>query len=155
MALLAKKEGWFVQNDESYIIEVETDRCPADGVLISAGLSVGGRRFHVRDYGKCAARFINAKTSEGIRLYFKSSLKPEKGQDIIDFFENVPDNELFSITPIRQVIPTCNLPGMMDSQIPCTSCGELIQDHREIFVEGAPFCFPCYARQIGIKQRAC
>lgn len=129
--------------NEWFYIEVETDRCPADGILSAAGISIGRRRLKMLDYGKCAARFYDVRSGAGYRLLFDSQARPKKGDDIVGYFSDFADDDLFRITRIRKEFRPCDLPGPMTSIVVCAGCGEEVQDCREITWDGLPLCKPC------------
>lgn len=139
--------------DEWFAIEVETDRCPADGILSAAGISIGRRRLKMLDYGKCAARFYDTRSGAGYRLLFNSQARPKKSDDIVDYFSNIADDSLFCITKIRKEFCSCDLPGPMMSIVVCADCGEEVQDCREVTWGGRPLCRPCHEERL--RASAC
>lgn len=133
--------------DEWFVIEVETDRCPADGILSAAGISIGRRRFKMLDYGKCAARFYDTRSGKGCRLLFNSQARPKKNDKIVNYFAAFSDESLFHITKINKEFQLCDLPGPMASSTACADCGEEVQDCHEIIRGGLPLCRPCYEKR--------
>lgn len=147
MAVFAEKLLGIDSGEERFMVEMETDRCPADGVLVASSLSIGRRRVKMLDYGKCAARFYDARTGKGVRLRFASNLIPAKGDDIVEFFSEVEDGELFRVEEISKEYQSYDLPGPMIVETICADCGEPVQDHREIECGGRALCKPCYEKR--------
>lgn len=146
MEVLAEKLIGFDGGDERFVVEIETDRCPADGVIAAAGLSIGRRRVRMLDYGKPAARFYDASTGRGVRIRFRSDLMPRKGDDVVEFFSRVPDDELLEVRPTSKRFGPCDLPGSLARVATCAACGESVQDGREVLVDGRPCCRECAER---------
>lgn len=148
MAVFAEKLLGIDSEEEYFMVEMETDRCPSDGVLAASNLSIGRRRVKMFDYGKCAARFYDSRTGKGVRLRFKSDLMPKTGDDIVEFFSGVEDENLFLVEEISREYHDCDLPGPMMSEVICIDCGETVQDHREVEYDGHVFCRPCYGKHV-------
>lgn len=129
--------------DEAFVVEVETDRCPADGVLIATGLSVGRKRFRVLDYGKCAAAFYDTRDGAGVRLRFRSEEFPPSQSGIVARFAAVPDSDLFETVRVVKGFSDSDLPGRITREAVCRRCGETVQDGREVYLGKSAYCVPC------------
>lgn len=146
MAVFAEKLLGIDSEEEYFVVEMETDRCPADGVLVASNLSIGRRRVKMLDYGKCAARFYDSRTGKGVRLRFKSDLMPKQGDDIVEFFSEIDDEDLFLVDEVSKKYHDYDLPGPMITETICADCGESVQDHHEIEHDGLALCRPCYEK---------
>ncbi len=131
------------KNPKSISVYVECDRCPADAIGIVTGTRVGRRTFHAMDYGKVAATFVNLDTGEAVRIQRHTRRHPAEGEDLISFYENLPDEEMFKIQNVKVDLSPCNLPGKpVEVQI-CENCGEDITDSRHVIKDGKILCKAC------------
>ncbi|MBE6465396.1 FmdE family protein [Denitrobacterium detoxificans] len=142
--------------DESFVVEVETDRCPADGILIATGLSVGRKRYKILDYGKCSASFYNTRSGMGYRIRFRSEAFPFSRLDVVKKFSSVSDSDLFEIKKVAKRFSDFDLPGKITREVVCSRCGEMVQDGREVYFSGSAYCIPCgdYFLRGGIHDAA-
>jgi formylmethanofuran dehydrogenase subunit E len=135
------------------IVFVEMDRCATDAVQSVTGCSLGKRTMKFMDYGKMAASFLNLETNKAVRvLALEESREKAKGYypDVedkyeaqLDAYKVMPDEELFSITDIRITIPPHDMPGRPLSRVQCDSCGEHVQDNREVSTGDKILCRAC------------
>ncbi len=146
------------------IVWVEIDRCMADAVGAVTGVRLGKRSLKYLDYGKVAATFYNADTEEGVRIVALEESRaladaryPEiekKSERQFHAYRDARDEELFKIERVEVVYNEMDAPGRPRSRVICDSCGEGINDGREIrLTDGQVLCRPCesggYYRKIG------
>jgi|SRR5208283_2251242 len=137
----------------SVIVFVEMDRCAADAVQSVTGCSLGHRTMKFMDYGKMAVTFLNLKTGRAVRVIAKEESRenakkylPElrnKYEAQLEAYKTMPDDELFDVMEVRVKINPEDLPGRPIGRIKCDSCGEYVQDLREVYKDGNVLCRPC------------
>lgn len=125
------------------IIYVESDRCLADAVSAVCHCNLGRRRLKWIDYGKMAAVFYDIQSEKAYRIFNSNRIAPEKGQDIIAFYNDYSDEELFTIQEVRMKPPAYDLPGKSLESVWCDACGEKVLDKRHIEKNGHNYCKPC------------
>ena len=105
------------------------------------------------DYGKMAATFMNLKTGRAIRIVAKEESR-QKAKEYFPEIENkyeaqleaykiMPDDELFEIMDVKIALKPEDMPGRPMKRVRCDSCGEHVQDMREIEKNGKVLCRPC------------
>jgi formylmethanofuran dehydrogenase subunit E len=123
------------------IVWVEIDRCMADAVCAVTGVRLGKRTLKYFDYGKVAASFLNTDTSEAVRIVaLEESRKladaryPELAKADRQFraYREASDNELFKIERVSVQYSEMDAPGRPRSRVTCSSCGEGVNDGREV-----------------------
>lgn len=125
------------------IVYVECDRCPADSIGIVTGTRIGKRTLKVLNFGKVAATFVNLETGKAVRVARMVRKHPQDGEDMISFYENLPEEGYLKITPVTVSIPACDMPGPPVEAVICAGCGEGVTDSRHVQREGQPFCKAC------------
>lgn len=135
------------------IVYVEIDRCAADAVASVTGCSLGKRTLKFADYGKMAATFVDTQTDRAVRIVALDSARERaqaytradvsKGEAQLLAYQAMPDAELFNVQNVRVEISKFDQPGHPLSRVPCASCGEGINDGREITREGKALCRAC------------
>lgn len=145
---------------KSLIVYVEIDRCATDAVQSVTGCSPGKRTLKLLDYGKMAATFVNLKTGEvgtnryrAVRILAKEDSKdmaknycPEikdKYQRQTAAYKVMPDDELFQWKNVIVEIPEHDMPGRPLRRIRCDTCGEYVQDRRDLQIKGKTLCKAC------------
>ncbi len=138
---------------KNIIVFVEMDRCATDAVQSVTGCSLGHRTMKFMDYGKMAATFVNLKTGKAIRVLAKEDARdkakeyfPEiedKYKAQLEAYKIMPDEELFKVMDVRVNIKPEDMPGRPLRRIRCNSCGEYVQDIREVYRDGRILCKPC------------
>ncbi len=138
---------------KSIIVFVEMDRCATDAVQSVTGCSLGHRTMKFMDYGKMAATFVNLKTEKAVRVAAKEEsrrkakeLFPEiesKYAAQLEAYKIMSDNELFHVMEVKVKIAPEDMPGRPMRRIRCDSCGEYVQDLREVYRKGKALCRPC------------
>lgn len=138
---------------KNIIVFVEMDRCATDAVQSVTGCSLGHRTLKFMDYGKMAATFVNLNTGRAVRVIAKEGAR-EKAKKYFPEIENkytaqleaykiMPDDELFDIVNVKVEIKPEDMPGRPLRRIRCDSCGEYVQDMREVYRDGRILCKPC------------
>jgi formylmethanofuran dehydrogenase subunit E len=136
------------------IVWVEIDRCMTDAVSAVTGVRLGKRSLKYVDYGKVGATFLNTASKKAVRIVALESsrlLADERYSEISDkrqrqfraYFE-AADDDLFSTESVFVDLKETDLPGSPRSRVVCFSCGEGINDGREILTaEGQLKCRAC------------
>lgn len=140
------------ERKQLYVI-VEIDRCATDAIQSVTGCSLGKRTMRHEDLGIMAATFINLKTSEAVRVTAREESRqfskkycpeiPDKYEQQLHAYKVMKEHELFTVQNVRVAIPEEDLPGKPLSRVVCTSCGDWVQDKREIMVDGKILCRGC------------
>lgn len=138
---------------KSLIVFVEMDRCATDAVQSVTGCSLGHRTMKFMDYGKMAATFVNLKTGRAVRIVAKEEAR-DKAKEMFPDVENkykaqleaykkMTDYELFDVRDVKVDIKPEDMPGRPLRRVQCDSCGEYVQDRRDILRDGKILCKPC------------
>ncbi len=145
MARLAMRElNIDIEKDpKSIMVFVECDRCPADAIGAVCGCKVGKRTYKFYDFGKVAASFINLNTGKAVRVWRKNRRHPEEGEDMITFYKNLPDEEMFEVQKVEIDLKPWDMPGKPIEVVHCSQCGEDVTDCRHIIIDGQPVCKAC------------
>ncbi len=137
------------------IVFVEMDRCATDAVQSVTGCSLGHRTMKFMDYGKMAVTFVHLKTGKAVRVIAREDSR-QKAKEYFPEIENkyeaqleaykiMSEEDLFDIMEVHVKINPQDMPGRPLRRIQCESCGEYVQDMREVYREGKVFCRPCTA----------
>ncbi len=138
---------------KSVIVFVEMDRCATDAVQSVTGCSLGHRTMKFLDYGKMAATFMNIKTGKAVRIvaredsrqtakeYFPEIENKYAGQ--LEAYKIMSDEELFDMMEVTINVAPQDMPGRPMRRVQCDSCGEYVQDMREVYQDGKVLCTPC------------
>jgi formylmethanofuran dehydrogenase subunit E len=138
---------------KSLIVFVEMDRCATDAVQSVTGCSLGKRSMKFMDYGKMAATFLNLKTGKAMRIIAREDSR-EKAKEYFPEIENqyagqleaykiLPDEELFGVMEVNVNVAPQDMPGRPMRRVQCDSCGEHLQDMREVHQDGKVRCVAC------------
>lgn len=138
---------------KSLIVFVEMDRCATDAVQSVTGCSLGKRSMKFMDYGKMAATFMNLKTSKAVRIVAREASR-NKAKKYFPKIENIyagqleaykimSDEELFEVIEVIVKVAPEDMPGRPMRRVQCDSCGEHVQDMREVYQDGKVLCTPC------------
>ena len=125
------------------IVYVECDRCLTDAISTVTGCKLGKRSLKWMDYGKSAATFLNLQTGKALRIYRKTHRYPPEGAELIEFFESIPDSDMFSTELVHVHYDKTDLPGKPLDAIICSSCGEEVIDGRQQQKDGVYMCRAC------------
>ncbi len=135
------------------IVFVEMDRCATDAVQSVTGCSLGRRTMKFFDYGKMAATFLNTRTGKAVRVVAREESR-DKAKGLFPEIENkyraqlkayriMADEELFDVREVHIKVRPEDMPGRPIRRVKCDSCGEYVQDMREIQQDGKVLCIPC------------
>jgi formylmethanofuran dehydrogenase subunit E len=135
------------------IVYVEMDRCATDAVQSVTGCSLGHRTMKFMDYGKMAATYVNLKTSKAVRIVAREDSR-QKAKEYFPQIENkyaaqleaykvMSDDELFDVMEVTVKVAPEDMPGRPVRRVQCDSCGEHVQDMREVYQGGKILCVPC------------
>lgn len=155
-------------DDEELVCIVENDACGVDAIQVVAGCSVGKGNLILRDLGKHAYTFIDRRYNRAIRLVQRpepvverinpraSELRPKvmggtatpdelhefhhRQEDVIGKILSMPVDELFIIKETKPEIPE---KARIFRSVQCTSCGEMVAEHRARVKDGKFVCIPC------------
>ena len=142
------------KGSKKILVYVEIDRCATDAIRAVTGCSLGRRSLKFLDYGKMAATFVNLESNKAARViarddareqvpsYAGESLNRHEAERIA--YSVMPEESLFRIGPVQIQIPEEDMPGARGHRVLCTRCGEGINFRREVNVNGAVLCVPCY-----------
>jgi formylmethanofuran dehydrogenase subunit E len=132
---------------------VEIDRCATDAVAVVTGCRLGKRALKFRDWGKVAATFVDVTTGKAVRIAAKESSKalarqmhPEiqdKNQQQMLAYREMPDDDLFTAQRVKVELPPEEFPGYKGERVACEACGEGINFHREVRMDGKILCRSC------------
>jgi len=115
------------------------------------------------DYGKMAATFVNLKSGRAVRVIAREDSR-QKAKELFPEIENkytaqleaykiMQDQELFEVMDVEVKIDPQDMPGRPLRRVKCDSCGEYVQDMREVCGDQRTLCIPCadsgYYRHIG------
>jgi formylmethanofuran dehydrogenase subunit E len=141
------------KKSKKLIVFVEIDRCATDAVGIVSGCRLGKRTMKYVDYGKVAATFVNTETSEAVRvvaLDHTRQLAEEqfphletKKERQMAAYQTLPDGLLFKVERVGVELRPEDAPGRPLRRVFCESCGEGINDKREVIRDGRTFCRAC------------
>ncbi len=157
MSILGLKEAEIEdpkgKGSKGIIVFVEMDRCATDAVQSVTGCSLGRRTMKFMDYGKMAATFLNLRTGRAVRVAAKEESRwtavdlfsaiGNKYAAQIEAYKIMPDENLFAVMEVTVKINPEDRPGRPLRRIKCDSCGECVQDMREVYREGKVLCRSC------------
>jgi formylmethanofuran dehydrogenase subunit E len=140
-------------DQKKLIVYVEIDRCAADAVNTVTGCRLGKRTLKFVDYGKLAATFLNVKTGEAVRIVALESSRDAANAAFPEIenkyarqllaYKALPDEQLFKVERVRVTLRPQDQPGRPVSRVSCNICGEGINDHREVTLDGRTLCRAC------------
>lgn len=138
---------------KSIIVYVEMDRCATDAVQSVTGCTLGHRTMKFMDYGKMAATYVNLKTGTAIRVVAREDSRdkakghfPEienKYTAQLEAYKVMSDEELFDVMEVAVKLRPMDMPGRPMRRVQCDSCGEHVQDMREVYRDGKVLCVSC------------
>jgi len=141
-------------DQKKLIVWIEIDRWLADAVEAVTGVRLGKRNLKFLDYGKLAATFLNLENGEAVRLVALESSRglankrhPEiesKHLRQLQTYREAADEELFGVSVVHAKLNELDAPGHPRSRVICSSCGEEVNDGREVkTMDDAVKCKPC------------
>lgn len=138
---------------KNVIVFVEMDRCATDAVQSVTGCSLGKRSMKFMDYGKMAATFVNLRTRRAVRVVAREDARdkakavvPEisdKYQAQLAAYKVMAEKDLFDVMNVVVEIRPEDMPGRPLRRVQCASCGEQVQDMRDVHLDGITLCKPC------------
>ena len=138
---------------KNLIVYVEMDRCATDAVQSVTGCSLGKRTMKFMDYGKMAATYVNLATGQAVRVLAREDARdkaalcfPEtvdKHQAQLEAYKIMADDDLFECSQVLVKVLPEDLPGRPLRRVPCSVCGEHVQDMRDVDRNGSILCKPC------------
>jgi formylmethanofuran dehydrogenase subunit E len=144
-------------DQKKLIVWIEIDRWLADAVETVTGARLGKRSVKFVDYGKLAATFLNVETGQAVRIVALESSRelaqqrhPEianKSVRQMNVYREASDEELFAVKVVKVTLDENDAPGHPRSRVICASCGEGVNDGREVnSLDGSTLCRPCAFR---------
>lgn len=138
---------------KNLLVFVEMDRCATDAIRSVTGCSLGKRTMKFLDYGKMAATFVNLKTGKAVRVVAREDSRKKAKEYFpeiedtyaaqLNAYKVISDKELFTSMDVTVTIRSEDMPGRPVSRVQCRSCGEYIQDRREISMGDTVLCRAC------------
>jgi len=153
------------------IVFVEMDRCTADAVSYVTGVKLGRRSLKFMNYGIMAATFLNLETQKAYRVVSTEEARDlagiyapevsEKHPQQLEAYQRMPDIVLFRVQEVDVELNELDLPGPTRRKVPCSRCGQVVRDGREVIRNSFIFCRPCSdsayffnAREITLPEMA-
>jgi formylmethanofuran dehydrogenase subunit E len=147
---ISDPKGW---DRKSIIVFVEMDRCATDAVQSVTGCSLGKRTMKFLDYGKMAATFVNLRSGKAVRVLAREDSRSiaqglfpalqDKYAAQLEAYKIMDDEELFDVMDVQVDLRPEDMPGRPLRRVQCDSCGEHVQDGREVRQDGKVLCVPC------------
>ena len=135
------------------IVFVEMDRCATDAVQSVTGCTLGHRTMKFMDYGKMASTYVNLRTGKAVRVVARDdsrerarSLFPgigDKHKAQLEAYKMMTDDDLFTVSDVIVDLKAEDMPGRPLRRVQCASCGEHVQDMRDVVRDGAVLCREC------------
>lgn len=135
------------------LVIAETDGCFLDGLSAATGCTPGHRTLRIEDYGKVAATFVDTRTQAALRLAPQPDIRtrsleytpgePRAYHAQLQAYQVMPDEVLFSFTPVELGTPVATLLSLPRVRATCHGCGEEVINEREMNSEGGPLCRSC------------
>ena len=140
---------------KEFLVFVETDRCPIDAISVVSSARISRRSLKFLDWGKVAATFVNTKNGKAVRVVCPDSARElvdnyasgeyqvdKHGKDAreVEAYKIMPEKELFIITSVK----VDNYKFSKEKfKVQCENCGETVNDHKEVVVDGKVMCRSC------------
>ncbi len=141
------------KSSKRLITFAETDRCGCDAIQTVTGCTLGKRTLKFVDYGKLAATFLDTETGRAVRISARAdarqtaqSFAPEESnphQAQLRAYKALPDDELFTVEEVRVALSEADLPGRPHRRVAYDSCGEEVNDGRDVPADGRTRCRAC------------
>lgn len=152
LSLLGVSDPQGADRKKIYVI-VEIDRCATDAIQSVTGCSLGKRSMKWLDHGIMAATFVNLESSKAIRITALEEARElankycleisDKYLRQLEAYKIMSENELFRVESVSLTIPPENLPGKPLRRVKCVSCGDWVQDCREVVIDERVLCRSC------------
>ena len=125
------------------VVYVECDRCLTDAIGTVTNCKLGKRNLKWMDYGKSAATFLNTQTGKAVRVRTTRYFAAPEGADLVEFFNAIPDEEMFEFTAVKVHYRPEDLPGKPLDRMTCPACKEEVTDGRQVVRDGTALCKAC------------
>lgn len=135
------------------IVFVEIDRCATDAIQSVTNCSLGKRTMKFMDYGKMAATFYNLDTGRVVRVIAKEDSRDRAKHYFPDIknkydaqlaaYKIMSDDELFDCMDVYVELRPEDMPGRPIKRVKCNSCGEYVQDKRDVIKDRQTLCKVC------------
>jgi formylmethanofuran dehydrogenase subunit E len=132
---------------------VEIDRCATDAITVVTGCRLGKRALKFRDFGKMAATFCDVRDDRAVRVAALESSKqrakelhpeiPDKNQQQMAAYREMPVEHLFDSQLVRVSIGPEEFPGYKGERRTCAECGEGINFERFVEHGDRILCLAC------------
>ncbi|MBI3952989.1 MAG: TraR/DksA C4-type zinc finger protein [Chloroflexi bacterium] len=156
------------QQDRRLRVWAEIDRCATDAIQAVTGCKLGRRTLKFFDYGKMAATFLNTEAGRAVRVVARDDARElagryaprvkDKQEAQLAAYLAMPESELFLVHPVAIALSPYDEPGHPLKRVRCQSCGEGVNDDREVYQDGRTLCRPCalggYYRLLGPGEEA-
>lgn len=126
------------------IVYIECDRCLTDAIGSVTGCKLGKRTLKWKDFGKSAATFLNLQTQKAYRIYKKTHKRAPQNSNLVEFFNTIPDEEMFSFKEVKVIYNDGDLPGKPVEAVFCSICKEEVTDRKHYILNEKPVCKYCY-----------
>jgi formylmethanofuran dehydrogenase subunit E len=121
---------------------VEIDRCVTDAISAVTGVRLGKRSLKFQDYGKVAATFLNLSERRAFRIVAKEesreladalypTIANKKERQMLTY-RKADASALFKVEPVSIDLEEFEMPGRPRRRIICESCGEGVNDGRDL-----------------------
>ncbi len=141
------------QQDRRLRVWAEIDRCAIDAIQAVTGCKLGKRTLKFLDYGKLAATFLNTEDGRAVRVVAREESRElvgryapaarEKGEAQVAAYLVMPEEELLLVQAVAVDLSPYDEPGHPLKRVRCQSCGEGVNDNREVRRDGRVLCRPC------------
>ncbi|HSR36979.1 MAG TPA: FmdE family protein [Desulfurivibrionaceae bacterium] len=138
---------------KDFYVLVEIDRCATDAIQTVTGCTLGKRSLKWLDYGIMAATFVHLKTGKAVRITALEEAREaakhycpdidDRYRQQLEAYRVMPENELFRIQAVTVTVPPEDMPGRPMRRVRCATCGDWVQDCREVEQNGKTLCRPC------------
>ena len=135
------------------IVYVEIDRCATDAIAFVTGVKLGRRSLKFVDNGIMAATFVNLESGEAWRIVSTEAARDlaadyapgidDVRQQQLVAYKSMPDDVLFTVTPVRVDVPVHDMPGPTRFKATCVACGIVVRDKKEVLVGDRILCRSC------------
>lgn len=154
------------------IAVVEFNNCISDGIQYVCGTTYGKNNLFYKEHGKFAASFYDLATGKSVRIRIKNEVVEEalvygkaaqevrklppadreeeaknllnQGRKIVEKFDKMQDDELFSITEAPPFKPE-EEPSL--EHVYCEECGEIVLEDFVKVDNGEKVCIGCLERE--------
>ena len=122
-------------------------------IAAHAGAKLGRRSLKFVDNGIMAATFVNLETGKAFRIVSTETSRKlvdqyapavkDKRQRQIEAYINMPDDVLFTVSPVYVDVPAHDMPGPTRFKAQCAACGIIVRDRKEVLVGDRILCRAC------------